>query len=67
MQTKLNQDMNGMSDTCWALLGLIVVLIMAGPSAFNVIVIALALGLLEMVIRLLIFVVKLLYGWVMRE
>lgn len=47
-----------MSKRGWALLGLTVTLILAGPSVLTVLGIAVALGILEMVVRLLVYVLK---------
>ncbi|MBP2628254.1 MAG: hypothetical protein H6Q69_140 [Firmicutes bacterium] len=55
-----------MSNRGWALLGLAVILIVAGPSALTVLGIAVVIGLLEMAVRLLVYVLKLIFRWVFR-
>ena len=47
-----------MSKRGWALLGLVVTLLLAGSSALNVLGIAVALGLLEMAVRLFVYLLK---------
>lgn len=56
-----------MSKSICALLALGAVLILAGPNVLTVIAIIIALGLMELVLRLCVFVVKSIFRWMFGE
>ncbi len=53
-----------MSERSWSLLGLAAILILAGSKALVVLALALAFGVLLIVVRMIWFVVKSLWGWI---
>ena len=53
-----------MSEGGWSLLGLAAILILAGSKALVVLALALAFGLVVIVVRLVWFVVKSVFCWV---